>query len=51
MKNIILFVVVTVILFALSEAMHAGSLFAQGVLFTVGVGFVVWCVRVVRDVR
>jgi len=51
MKNIVLFVVVTVVLFALSEAMHAGNLFAQAVLFTVGVGFVVWCVRVVRDVR
>jgi len=51
MRNIILFVVATVVLFVLSELMHAGNMFAQGILFTVGVGFFVWCVKVVRDVR
>ena len=51
MKSVILFVAAVVAVFMLTDAMYAGNMFAQGILFTAGVLFVVWCVRLVRDVR
>lgn len=51
MKSVILFISAVVAVFMLRNAMDAGNEFANWLAFVSGVVFVVWCVRLVRNVR